>query len=297
MRVGVILAAKAPVPWLGETLESVRAQAAEVVLVDHASQPPLGAPEGVRCVRVEHAAGGPAVARQAGLEVLDTELVALADADDVWEAGKIEAQLAAFEANPNAAACFGRATVIDADGRETGERLPELAGGVHAGDDLRRELYERNPIPAASVVVRRDALVAVGGFLPPEPLPAATDWDLWLRLAAAGYEFVCEPNARIRYRRHGSGLTSSISRLAEAGLKIHERYAHLVDPELARRARATDLRALARGRVRERRYGDARDALARAAALGDLDTRDRLLKTGLAIPVLRTAFGRRNPYR
>src|SRR4051812_6877904 len=119
MRVGVILAARAPVPWLDEALASVVAQAPDVVLVDHASTPPLEAASGVRVVRMDDPGGGPAAARQAGLDALDTELIAIADADDVWEAGKLKAQLAALEAHPDAAVCFGRAVVMDERGRET----------------------------------------------------------------------------------------------------------------------------------------------------------------------------------
>src|SRR6478672_7992629 len=126
---------------------------------------------------------------------------------------------------------------------------------------MQRALYERNWIPAASALVRRDALLTVGGFAPGADLPAGSDWDLWLRLAAAGYDFVCEPRAKIKYRRHVGGLTSDVSRLAEAGLEVHKRHAGLVDPETAKRTRAGDLVALARGRIRERRYEDAKRAL------------------------------------
>jgi hypothetical protein len=137
----------------------------------------------------------------------------------------------------------------------------------------------------------------VGGFVPSAPLPAASDWDLWLRLATAGHSFVCEPAARIRYRRHEGGLTADIARLAEAGLAIHERHASLVDEKTARHARATDLETLARGRIRERRYAEARDALDQAGELRPLATRERLLRISLAVPGARAAVGRRNPYR
>src|SRR3954452_384693 len=153
MRVGVILAARAPVPYLAEALESVLSQEPapdEVVVVDHASEPPLTVSGDVRLVRVDDPAGGPAAARAAGLAALDTELVALADADDVWEPGKLRAQLEALAATPGAAVCFGRAGVIDADGRPTDERLPELPAGLLTADALRRDVYERNPIPASS---------------------------------------------------------------------------------------------------------------------------------------------------
>ena len=297
MRVGVILAARAPVPWLGEALDSVCSQATEVVLVDHASEPALSAPDGVRLMRIDHPDGGPAAARQAGLESLDCDWIALADADDVWEPGKLDAQLEALREHPDAAVCFGRAVVIDEQGRGTGERLPGLTPGVHVGDELVRELYVRNVVPAASALVRRDALDAVGGFVPPEPLPAASDWDLWLRLAAGGYAFVCEPRAQVRYRRHPGGLTSSVSGLAQAGLLIHNRYAELVPGELATHAKAADLRALARGRIRERRYAEARTALTEAKTLTPPASRDKLLKAALIVPGLRTVLGRRNPYR
>jgi glycosyltransferase involved in cell wall biosynthesis len=297
MRVGVILAARAPVPYLAEALESVLSQDPapdEVVVVDHASQPPLDGLAGVRVVRTDFAGGGPAAARAAGLAETTAELVALADADDVWEPGKLRAQL---EAIGDAAVCFGRAVVIDAGGRETGEKLPELPAGRLTPGDLGPLLYERNAIPAASALVRREALEAVGGFVPEAPLPAATDWDLWLRLVTAGCTFVCEPAARIRYRRHAGGLTSDIARLAEAGLAIHERHAGLVDVTTAGRARAADLEALARGRIRERRYDEAQEALREAASIRRPATRERVLSTAVAIPGARALLGRRNPYR
>src|SRR3954453_3231900 len=114
MRVGVILAARGPAPYLDEALRSIEA-ADEIVVVDHASQPPLEAAD----VRLDDASGGPPTARQAGLAPLDTELVALCDADDIWEPGKLEAQREAMARHPSAAVCFGRATVIDAGGRAT----------------------------------------------------------------------------------------------------------------------------------------------------------------------------------
>jgi glycosyltransferase involved in cell wall biosynthesis len=300
MRVGVILAARAPVPYLAQALESVLAQEPapdDVVVVDHASEPSLRPVAGGRLVRVDDAGGGPAAARAAGLAELDTELVALADADDVWEPGKLRAQLEALRSNPAAAVCFGRAVVIDADGRETGEQLPELRPGFHSAADLRPELYERNLVPAASAVIRRTALDAAGGFMPELPLPAASDWDLWLRLIEAGHDFVCEPHARIRYRRHPGGLTADIARLAQAGLLIHERHAALAGEATANRARANDLETLARGRIRQRRYEEARTALDQAAALRPPATRERVLRAAVTIPGIRGLLGRRDPYR
>jgi glycosyltransferase involved in cell wall biosynthesis len=292
MRVGVILAAKGPAPYLEEALRSV-VGADEIVVVDHASEPALQVSGEARLIRVDDPSGGPARARQAGLDALDTELIALIDADDVWEDGKLAAQLGSLG---DAAVSFGRATVIDARGRETGERLPELREGRHDAAAMKRALFERNWIPAASALVRRDALLAVGGFAPGADLPAGSDWDLWLRLAAAGYEFVCEPQARIKYRRHEGGLTSRVSRLAEAGLAIHERHKGLVDEVTYNEAKAADLVTLARGRIRERRWGDARKALADVRRVRRLTGRERSMRILTAIPGVRGALGKRDPY-
>ena len=303
MRVGVIVPVRAPAPYLAEALGSVLGQEPApdaVVVVDDGSDPPLELEDAhaarVRLVRLGSTAG-PAAAREAGLAELDTELVALADADDVWEPGKLAAQLAALDAYPAAAVCFGRATVVDGSGRATGERLPEVPPGLQPGDELRERLFERNEIPAASAVVRRDALLAVGGFDGGPALPAGSDWDLWLRLAAAGHAFVYEPLASVRYRRHAGALTSDVARLGEAGLAIHAAHAGLVDADAVRWARAQDLETLGRGRVRQRRYVEARAALQEAATLRPPGPRERLLRALLAVPGVRSLLGRRRPYR
>jgi glycosyltransferase involved in cell wall biosynthesis len=296
---GVIVPVRGPAPYLDEALASVLGQVPrpdEVVVVDDGSPAAPAVPAGVRMVRRERS-GGPAAARAEGLAASSADLIALADADDVWEEGKLAAQLEALERHPGAAVCFGRATVIGADGRPTGERLPELDGGLHEALGLAARLYERDLVPAASAVIRRAALEEVGGFDAGAPLPAASDWDLWLRLVAAGHSFVCEPRARIRYRRHAGGLTADVARLAEAGLAVHERHADLVPGDLRRIVHARDLTSLARGRIRQRRWGDARAALGMAARLEPPAPRERALRLLVGVPGLRRLLGRRDPYR
>ena len=299
MRVGVIVPVRAPAPYLAEALESVLAQEPApdaVMVVDDGSQPAVSVGSAVRVVRLEGGPVGPAAARAAGLAALDGELVALLDADDAWGPGKLAAQLEALAAHPGAAVCFGRAVVVDAGGRPTGERLPEVPAGLQDADGFFDLLYEHNVVPAASALVRRDALEAVGGFDGDPELPAASDWELWLRLAAGGFGFVCEPRAVVRYRRHAGGLTSDVTRLGEAGLAIHEKHEALVDHAVARRAKARDWETIARGRVRERRYSAAREALSEAASLQPPALRERLLRAALAVPGLRAGLGRRNPF-
>ena len=253
--IGVIVPVHGFAPYLAETLDCVLAQvgaaSVEVVVVDDASPEPLDlhpdhAPHCLVVRREE--CGGPAAARATGLAALSpaASLVALCDADDAWLPGKLALQRAAFEESPDAVACFGRALIVGADGRATGERWAELRPGLHSGAALTTLLYEANPIPTSSMVLRRSALEAAGGFA--SPVRVAEDWDLWLRLAAGGGAFVCLGETLVRYRRHPGGLTADVEGLARCQLELHRAHGGLVSPDVRERALAADTAALASAR-------------------------------------------------
>jgi len=237
-------------PYLPETLDCLLGQSPApdaIIVVDDASPEPIALhpDHAARCTLVRRdECGGPAGARATGLAAVgpSVDLVALCDADDAWMAGKLAAQLEALDRFPEAGVCFGRALVVGADGRPTGERWEELAPGLHRGSELRSRLYAANPLPTSSVVLRRAALETVGGF--ESPVRLAEDWDLWLRLAAAGFGFVYEPAAVVRYRRHPGGLTADIGALAACQLELHRVHGELVEPEVRERAVAADEAAL-----------------------------------------------------
>lgn len=301
VRTGVIVPVHGWPALLAETLDGLLAQEPRpevVVVVDDGSPEPLALhpDHAPHCELVRHPQRrGLSNARATGLTQLgDAELVAFCDADDVWEPGKHAAQLAALGAHPDAAACFGHARIVGLDGRPTGERWDELPPGRHSALDLLPLLYERNPLCVSSALLRRDAVVDAGGL--EYPLPRAEDWDLWLRLLARGHAFVMEPRAVVRYRRSPGALSGDIAGLASAQLHVHQTHAGLVDEPVRRRAEAADRLAHARGLVRRRDYGPARDELRRAFGLRPPGPRERALATILAVPGLRAALGRRDPY-
>ncbi len=299
--VGVIVPVRGRAPFLAEALESILTQGpppADVVVVDDASHEPVALPRATagRCRIVRRdTRGGPAGARQTGLDALRTPLVALCDSDDAWEPGKLRAQLATLERHPEAALCFGRAVVVGPGGDLTGERWDELRVGPHRPEDLRLALYESDLLPTSSVLVRRQAVEQVGGFASDVPY-GVEDWDLWLRLLSAGAIFVCDPAARVRYRRHAAGLTADLENLGAGSREVHERHAGLVSTSVRDAARARDLVTMARGRVRRRDYAGARACLREAERHASLPPRERALALVLAVPGIRAALGRRSPY-
>ncbi|PTL58906.1 hypothetical protein C7Y72_04185 [Paraconexibacter algicola] len=302
--VGVLLPVHGFAPFLAEAIDAVLAQDPApdvVVVVDDGSPVPVALhPDhlaaGVRRVR-RATAGGPAAARDTGLRALDPAVtfVALCDADDTWEPGALAAHLRAHAASPGAGWSFGRSRVVGVDGRPTGERWDEPAPGRHDAAALGRALHAANPVPTSSVVLRREALAAVGGFA--APVRVAEDWELWLRLCAAGHDALCVPDAVVRYRRHPGGLTADVAALARAQLEVRERHVALAaGPDTVARARAADLAALADGLARAGDPRAARAAWARVARERPLTARERARRLALALPGVRARVGRGPAY-
>jgi glycosyltransferase involved in cell wall biosynthesis len=278
--VGVIVPVHGWAPYLAETLDAVVGEnPGEVVVVDDGSTTPvrLDRAHAKVCRLVRHTPRrGLAGARAAGLAELETEVIALCDGDDVWEPGSLGLRVAALG---DAAACFGRALIVGPDGRVTGEEW-EVPDSLELP-----ELFERNPLCVSSVVLRRDAVIGAGGL--DCDLPRAEDWELWLRLLGRGERLVYEPRAVVRYRRRAGALSGDIASLARCQLELHARHAGLVCAHCVERVRVADQRALAAGLVRQRRYGEAADAL-RAAGVSTLSA---------TLPGIRELRGRRDPYR
>ena len=299
MVVGVVVPVHGFVPYLAEALDAVLAERpAAVVVVDDGSDPEVAfAPEHADAITLVRrpSASGPALARAAGLAALPAEcdVVALCDADDAWTPGSLAARLDALERH-DAGWAFGRAVVVGPDGRPTGERWAEPAPGRHEPDTFGRELFVANPVPTSSVVVRRDALAAAGGF--PGPVRVAEDWELWLRLCRAGIAAACAPEAVVRYRRHPGGLTADVAGLARAQLAVHAAHADLVDPATADRVAADDHAALAAGLAREGDAEGARAAWAQVASRRPLTPAEHARRAALAVPLLRRRVGRGAPY-
>jgi glycosyltransferase involved in cell wall biosynthesis len=296
MHVGVVVPVHGWAPYLAETLDGILDQdpaPAEVVVVDDGSPEPvlLHVDHAPRCLLVRHSERrGLGAARRTGVERLaaTTDLVALCDADDTWRPGKLAAQLAALRTAPGAAACFSCAEVVGPDGRFTREVW-------HDPPMTLPGLYEHNAIAVSGALVRRDAVERAGGIA--RDLPAAEDWDLWLRLLASGASLIYAPDAVVAYRRHPGAMSGDIATLARAQLAVHAEHAALVSEDVRRRVEAADLRALAAGLTRHGDHAGARDAYARAAALASPPRSARARAAALRVPLLRRALGRRDPYR
>jgi glycosyltransferase involved in cell wall biosynthesis len=171
--------------FLGEAIESVLAQRYpewELLLVDDGSTDgasdvarayAAAHPERIRYLEhAGHRNRGMSASRNLGLREARGAFVAFLDGDDVWLPSKLEAQVALMTARPEAQMTFGPTrlwygwTGHAGDAARDGLREILAPAGLHRPPEmLRRYLTGATRTPATcSILLRRDALAATGGF-------------------------------------------------------------------------------------------------------------------------------------
>lgn len=221
MAISVVIPAYNASSFIGEAIESVHSQAEkvhEIIVIDDGSTD--GTPEvvmshgeGVRCIRQENA--GPSAARNRGIELAVSPLIAFLDADDAWTPDKITEQLAVFRAHPEVGLVASDMAETDSAGRITKPSVLaahnllnffEGLDGAPVPHALRR-LAEKNFIPTGTVIAKRSLLLEHGGFRP--DIRYGEDLELWARIACRS-EIVCLPRVHMLRRQHGANTTQAI---------------------------------------------------------------------------------------
>ena len=144
----------------------------------------------VRVLRQD--AEGLVAALNRGLREARAPLVARMDADDIAAPHRLERQMAAMD--PGVALAGSAWRVIGAAGEVRRVVRPPLTDG-----EIRAAQRNTNVIGHPTVMLRRDAVLALGGYRPAFLL--AEDYDLWLRLLDR-HRAICLPEALLDYREH-----------------------------------------------------------------------------------------------
>lgn len=152
----------------------------------------------VRIIRQANA--GLVASLNRGLREAKGSLIARMDADDVCAPDRLAAQCALLETRPAVVAVGCCYDVIDASGA--------VRAAVHlaaAADYLHRQLYLRNVFAHAAMMLRRSAVIELGGYRDVGPVE---DYDLWCRLAAR-HPLANVPEPLLRYRVVETGISAS----------------------------------------------------------------------------------------
>lgn len=263
--ISVLIPAYNAAGCVSTAIESVLAQTfppAEIIVVDDESADrtaevvaSFGA--AVRLLRQKNA--GPAAARNHAAREAVGDWLALLDADDAWQPEKLERQLA-YTGDPVVGFihCWGP------------------PGGGPVPDRITLEsLWERNCIVNSSVLVRRAAFERVGGFDEDRGLISVEDYNLWLRLLAAGWKVATCPQQLHAYTPAPGNLSGQFERFARAELLNLEKLTSLpgIGDEAVRRKRLAIHDEYGRHLFHYRQLGAARGWLAHSLRAAPSPTR------------------------
>jgi glycosyltransferase involved in cell wall biosynthesis len=169
--------------------------------------------------------GSASVARNRGMAHATGDYISFLDADDLWTADKLQAQLAALQAHPEAGVAYSWTCNMS----PTGEAFYPGVCVTYAGNVQAQLLLSNFLASGSNCLIRRDAITSVGAFDP--TLEAYEDWDYYLRLAAR-WPFVGVPKYQILYRQSAGGRSSKIAILEKYSQIVIERAFCTAPPKL-----------------------------------------------------------------
>ncbi len=125
---------------------------------------------------------------------------------------KIERQVQVLASRPEVGLVHCRFYYADEDGNYLYK-----AGLLPEGEVL-QELVCSNFVWVGAPLIRRHCFDQVGLF--DEEIPAiCADWDMWLRIAQAGYRFACVQEPLGVYRIHRDGMMSDVAKLERGNVR------------------------------------------------------------------------------
>jgi len=118
---------------------------------------------------------GPAAARNRGIKEARGDWIAFLDGDDAWLPWHLGIAMKVKSAYPDAALLCGNMITT---GEDTG--YSEEIQGLNVRKILLKEFVKHNPVLTSTVLARKEAIIAAGGF--DVSFRGPEDYDLWMRV-------------------------------------------------------------------------------------------------------------------
>ena len=154
--------------------------------------------------------------------------------DDFLMLDKVERQVTYMESDPDCSLVFGKVHMVDAHSRII-EGLTVVDPVEDPVESVRFEgLIERNCIPAATMMYRKDIWEQCGGY---DENSILEDWDMWLKFAYSG-KIVYLDEHFANYRWHGTNQTSHTLKMYTAAWNLVQGWKNRMTPELSQKVLA-----------------------------------------------------------
>ena len=238
-KVTVVIPAYNAMTYLPETLDSVLQQTFtdfEVLVINDGSTDAIeswfATINDDRVRLISQANQGLPGARNTGIKEAQGEYIAFIDADDLWEATKLEKQVQCLDTKPEVGLVYAWTLLIDQQGNSTGT----VTAAQVEGNVWEKLLLGDVVGSGSAAIVRRSCFDQVGLFDP--ELTSIEDCDMWVRIAVH-YPFAVIKEVLIYYRQHPSGMSRNYDRMAQnSRLKIEKKFAQVPFEMLYLRPRA-----------------------------------------------------------
>lgn len=218
-RLSVLLPCRDAAEFVDPCVESLLAQTEpgfEVLAVDDGSRDETAdrlrawSRRDLRVRVVEGAGLGIVDALRRAVAVARGRFLARMDADDVAHPERFAAQLALLRSRPGLAGCGTRVRFFPRSALGTGYRRYERwLNGLTEPAEVARDLFVECPIAHPTLFLRREAFEAVGGY---RAVDWPEDYDLLLRLHAAGYGLGNVDRTLLEWRVHPDRLSMTSER-------------------------------------------------------------------------------------
>lgn len=136
------------------------------------------------------------------LRLARAPLIARLDGDDISLPDRLQLQFDTLQADQNLTVVGGHVQIIDQDGAFLFSSFAPVGQRKIAKD-----IMLHSPLTHSAVMMRKKAIMDVGGYRP--AYESAEDYDLWLRLFDAGYVIDNLNCFVVRYRQHGASLSAA----------------------------------------------------------------------------------------
>ena len=136
-----------------------------------------------------------------GIQIASHEFIARADIDDTYDQRRITLQVEYLTEHPDVSAVFSDYEMVSSSGKSLG-LFPSAISPELTAFSLLNSQRTAHP----SVMYRKSAVIAVGGYLP-EDFPAE-DLALWIRIIEKG-KIASLPLVLLNYTIHNASITQS----------------------------------------------------------------------------------------